>query len=270
MFDYKCCICSTVKNCGKYLEKVLQNMDIIGSLFSDYKIIISYDKSDDNTLDIIQNYQKTNNINNDCRLILYINEDILHEYRVYNIAKARNKCLDIIKEQFNDYDYFIMMDADEVCYESPQINLLEYYLMRENVPEWDALSFNKEPYYDMWALSKYPYSYGCMHFKDWHAWGTYIENIIRSTPPKTLIPCLSAFNGFSIYKTDKFINCIYDGKPRFDLIPSHLLKINELVAGKIWLKGKAALIDCEHRSFHLLAINKNNAKIRIAPEILFL
>jgi hypothetical protein len=58
MFDSKCCICSTIKNCGKYLEKVLQNMDIIGSLFSDYKIIISYDKSHDNTLDIIKNTKK--------------------------------------------------------------------------------------------------------------------------------------------------------------------------------------------------------------------
>ena len=27
--------------------------------------------------------------------------------------------------------------------------------------------------------------------------------------------------------------------------------------------------DCEHRAFHLVAINNNNAKIRISPEIIF-
>jgi hypothetical protein len=27
--------------------------------------------------------------------------------------------------------------------------------------------------------------------------------------------------------------------------------------------------DCEHRSFHLQGINKNNAKIRISPEVVF-
>jgi hypothetical protein len=48
-----------------------------------------------------------------------------------------------------------------------------------------------------------------------------------------------------------------------------LLKKTEEIAGPIWLKGKAGLIDCEHRSFHLMAINKNNARNFIAPEIIF-
>jgi len=165
------------------------------------------------------------------------------------------------------------MDCDDVCTQKVNIEILNYYLNSDKCLdsdlEWDSISFNKDPYYDLWALSKYPYSYGCMHFENWKAWGTFIEKIIKETPPNKLIPCLSAFNGFAIYKTNKFINCYYDPKPRFDLIPSHLLKINESLAGPIWIKGKAALIDCEHRSFHLLAINKNNAKIRISPLILF-
>ena len=36
----------------------------------------------------------------------------------------------------------------------------------------------------------------------------------------------------------------------------------------MYLQGKAAIVDCEHRSFHLMAIN-NGARIRIAPEIIF-
>jgi hypothetical protein len=108
-----------------------------------------------------------------------------------------------------------------------------------------------------------------MHFKDWQAWGPFIENIISKTPPKTLISCLSAFNGFAIYKTNKFINCFYDPKVRLDLLPKHLLAENEKVAGPILTKGRAGLVDCEHRSFHLMAIGKNGARIRIAPEIIF-
>jgi hypothetical protein len=108
-----------------------------------------------------------------------------------------------------------------------------------------------------------------MHFKDWSKWGTFIEKVIQETPENELIPCLSAFNGFSIYKTDKFINCVYEGIPRFDLIPPHLLKINEKISGPIWLKGKSALIDCEHRGFHLQAINHFKAKIMIANCELF-
>ena len=307
--ESKCCICGTVKNCGKYLEKVLKNMETIGALFSGYKIIISYDVSNDNSLKILQEYQ----LLNQDTMILHINTEQVYEYRVYNISKARNQCLNIIRELSKgkhkcEYEYFIMMDCDDVCSDIRDLEPLQYYLndndkltnvdswdsnkdswdsnkdsrdsnkdswdsnkdsWDSNKDSWDSISFNKDPYYDLWALSKYPYSFSCMHFKDYLDWGKYINKIIAKTPPKTLIPCLSAFNGFAIYKTNKFINCYYDPRPRVDLLPPHLLKKNEEISGPIFLKGKAALIDCEHRSFHLMAMNKNNVKNFIAPEIIF-
>ena len=263
--NLNCCICGTVKNCGKYLEKVLKNIEIIGALFTSFKIIISYDVSSDNSLEILQKYT----LLHPDTMILHVNTEPLHEYRVYNIAKARNTCLDIIRQQFSTYNYFIMMDCDDVCSDIRDLEPLKYYLDTSDLNKWDSISFNKDPYYDLWALSKYPYSFSCMHFKDFMVWGKYIETIIAKTPPRTLISCLSAFNGFAIYQTNKYINCYYDPSPRLDLLPSHLLKKTEEVAGHIWLKGKASLIDCEHRSFHLMAINKNNARNYIAPEIIF-
>jgi glycosyltransferase involved in cell wall biosynthesis len=263
MIKSNCCICGTVRNCAPYLEKVLQNIESIGNIFKNYKIIISYDNSSDDSLQILQNYQ---NIHND-NFILHIGTEPLTQYRVQNIARARNKCLDILKTNFHDFEYFIMIDCDEVCSTPVQLEILLYYII--NNDDWDALTFNKKPYYDLWAFSKYPYVFSCFHFKDWKAWGRYIEKIIEVTPTKTLIPCLSAFNGFGLYKTNKFINCFYDYKPRLDLLPQHLIDENIRVAGKMLFKGKASFIDCEHRSFHLMAINNNNARIRIAPEILF-
>lgn len=263
MIKGKCCICGTIKNCAPYLEKVFKNIETIGKIFDDYKIIIAYDKSSDYSLHFLNNYSN----NNHSKMILHINTEPLSEFRVYNIAKARNTCLEIIRTQFFDYEYFIMIDCDNVCSKPIKLEYLLYYLTINT--EWDALTFNKKPYYDTWALSKYPYSFSCMHFQNWKTWGTFIEKIIENTPPKTLIPCLSAFNGFAIYRTNKFINGFYDPKPRLDLLPKHLLEENEKIAGPIYLKGKATLVDCEHRSFHLMAINNNNARIRIAPEIIF-
>ena len=270
MVKGKCCICGTVKDCGPYLEKVFQNIERIRSLFSDSVVILSYDKSSDNSLELLKKYQADNMdmyLEQD-KVIIHINRDPVNKLRVHNIAKARNKCLDIIRENFVSYDYFIMIDCDSVS--TPDVNLepLKHYLTT-GLGDWDGLTFNKQNYYDLWALSKFPYSYSCMHFKDWKAWGPFIENIIRNTPPKTLIPCLSAFNGFGIYKTNKYINCFYDPTLRLDLIPKHLLAANEKVAGPIYTQGKAALVDCEHRSFHLMAINQNGARLRIAPEIVF-
>ena len=267
MIKGKCCICGTVKNCAPFLEKVFKNIETIGKIFDDYKIIISYDNSVDDSLAILRKFQHVYTE----KLILHIGTEPLSEYRVYNIVKARNACLNVIREKLSDYEYFIMMDCDDVCANKVNLDVLARYLDANNsfIDKWDALSFITRPYYDVWAFSKYPYSYGCMHFKDWQAWGSFIEKIILETPPGELIPCLSAFNGFAIYKTNKFINCVYEGIPRFDLIPPHLLKINEKIAGPIWLKGKAALIDCEHRGFHLQAITRFKAKNMIANCFLF-
>ena len=38
-----CCICGPVKNCAPYLNKNLENIEKICSLFDDYKIVIYYD-----------------------------------------------------------------------------------------------------------------------------------------------------------------------------------------------------------------------------------
>ena len=50
----KVCICGTVKNVGEYLPRVLENMEKIASIFEDYVIILYYDKSKDNTLQIMK------------------------------------------------------------------------------------------------------------------------------------------------------------------------------------------------------------------------
>ena len=257
----KCCICGTVKNCATYLNKVFQNIETIGNLFEDYRIIIAYDKSNDDSLQILQDYNQQTN-----KLILHIENEPLTQYRTHNIARARNKCLDIIRNKFNGFEYFIMIDCDDVCFNLVTVEPIIYYCNIST--EWDALSFNKQPYYDTWALSKYPFVFSNMHFKNPEIYGTFIETIIKNTPPHTLIPCISAFNGFAIYRTNKFINYYYDPKPRLDLIPTNLIEKNIQLCGPMYLKNKAAIVDCEHRSFHLMAIN-NGARIRIAPEVIF-
>jgi len=238
-------------------------MEKIGSLFDKYIIILSYDVSSDDSLDKIKSYMKTN----PDRIILHINSDPVFKYRTHNIAKARNKCMDLIREKFTDYEYFIMMDCDDVCSNNVKTDIIKYYLGRD---DWDSLSFNKNPYYDTWAFSKYPFVLSCHHFRTTPKWSTYIRNVLNEAKPKQLISCLSAFNGFAIYRTAKFIDCFYDGKMRLDLFPPKFILANFIVAGKLVQKKHTSINeDCEHRSFHMQAINKNRARIMIAPEIVF-
>lgn len=261
----KCVICGTVKNCGPYLEKVFKNIEKIGGLFVSYNVIFAYDDSIDNTLELLQIFQAKFP---EGKVEIYVETEPILPYRSYNIARARNHCLDLIRKKYADYEYFIMIDCDDVCSQEVKLGPLEFYLSEEMCLKWDALSFNKKPYYDTWALSIYPYVFSNMHFANYERYGTFIEDIIRRTPRGSLINCFSAFNGFAIYKTNKFIQHYYDPRPRIDLIPKHLMQKNIDICGPMYFKGKAKLVDCEHRSFHLMAVN-NGARIRIAPEVIF-
>ena len=261
----KCCICGAVKNVGGWLDNIFKNMEQIGSLFEDYQIILYYDNSYDNTLQKLKEYQRTNP-----KLNFFVNKKEVSIWRTQRIANARNGCLQMMRNKCRDYDMFIMMDCDDVCSSPVNLPVLKKYLNRN---DWDSLSFNKSNYYDIWALSIDPYFFSFIHFRG-DALGkmkSYISDLLRKLPKDALLRCGSAFNGFAIYRMNKFINCAYYGKPRLDLIPSAKLLFNQKILNSPILFDNPGRIneDCEHRAFHFQAIRKNNARIRISSEILF-
>ena len=259
----KCCICGTVKNCANYLDKIFATMEVIGTLFQQYKIVLYYDHSNDATLQKLKHYKSVNPLHFE----YYINNEPLSLYRTHNIAKGRNKCLDVIRDKYSDYEYFIMMDCDDVCSGIFNSAVFRKYLLRN---DWDALSFNHpNGYYDIWALSKDPCFLGYNHFYNGaNIYMNYINAIIKKTPKHELIACFSAFNGFAIYRTQKFLNCSYSGEYNNSYIPPLFIKKNILFAGKMMVRHRF-VEDCEHRKFHFQAIRENNARIRISPLSVF-
>lgn len=270
----KCCICGPVRNCGPFLDKVFSNIEQIGALFDDYQILVYYDQSDDNTLDKLKAYQKRNP-----KLTFYVNQKLISPYRTHRLAHARNFCLHYVKTNFdiNEYPFFIMMDFDDVNCKNVKPSILQSYFKRN---DWDALSFNTTPkYYDIWALSIYPFCFSYNHFKNskihnYQTIQTYITNKLNDLKKGQLLPCISSFNGFSIYRTNKFLNTCYDGRVRVDLLPINYMKAHSDIAksGLIFHDYghvKGAYEDCEHRAFHMQAINNDNARIMITNDVLF-
>lgn len=267
----KCCFCGTIRNCGKFLEKVFLNIEKIGTLFEEYVIIVYYDVSTDGTLSFLKNYQKNNK-----KFFFYVNKEPLTQYRTHRIAKGRNTCLNMIRDKYYDYDFFIMMDFDDVNSKEVNLQVLKKNLVLDT---WDALSFvniTKHYYYDTWALAIQPYVVSYRHFKDCSSVSYKMQNFIQkkliNTPKDELVKCASAFGGFSIYKTNKFLNCDYDGKLRLDLLPIKYINNNIYAVQQLlsFTNEEGSINeDCEHKSFHLEAIKKNNARIRISPEMLF-
>ena len=241
------------------------------NIFNETKIIVAYDKSTDNTLEILENLQKKFD------LTILINKNPLSSVRTINIENARNSILNSIYEKYSNYDYFIMMDLDDVCSKEINLDVLKNGLNEKE--EWDALFFNNENYYDFWALSFDDFQYSCWHASDQIKLINIMNLELKTKFNNTdnYISCDSAFGGFGIYKISKFINCTY--KTICDINDRHLFQFNKIknIFDKYQIiyrfketqLSPMAIYDCEHRHFHLTAIHKNSARLKISKQYLF-
>jgi hypothetical protein len=173
------------------------------------------------------------------------------------------------------YEYFIMIDMDDINAGSLHTEVLQKYLQMQD--QWDSLSFNRRFYYDIWALSIDPFFVSCWHWADdkrqfenpevTQLMHHYIT--VKLKESTGLVECLSAFNGFAIYKKDKFIKSHYepDIRTTLALMPKVWIEqTSKILQRKIYTNW---LEDCEHRYFHMKAVLEGGTKIRIAREILF-
>ena len=200
---------------------------------------------------------------------------VLDSSRTARIAVARNGILHVIRGLYKigfRNKYFIMMDSNEYACVG-KINIPTLFGALKRSDEWDSVSFNRDAgYYDYWALSYDKYIYSMFHVANKDETLNNIRkdfevklNNAKSTKGKTdtnydFIPVYSSYNGFAIYKSDKFLNCSYSSNIDIRLFPKKLLPkqiINKFTN------------DCEHRKFHLEAIKKNKARIVVSPLSIF-
>ncbi len=270
----KCFIGGCVMNCGHFLDKIFNNFKLIGTLFDDIHIIIAYDQSHDNSLDKCYEYQRRfAQLEKPILVDIIINKNIRSSYRAENIGNARNLILERVKKYKNtdlvgEWKYMIMSDTDAECNHDLNLDVLRKYLVRD---DWDALSFNRRNYYDIWALAYNPFYFSCWHWEDQNIWMDIRNDIsfrLNTMDSEALFECYSAFNGFAIYRTSKFLNCHYDFRQAYNYMDDDLLRINDEVFSNRTHRMRGDRNnneDCEHKHFHLQAIALNDAKIRISP-----
>ena len=291
----ECCVIGLcVYNNEPGLPSVLSNIVKImeSNLFYKVTVVAFYDNSSDNSYSILETFKnKYESLCADTFKMIIVNNTnsrkmrmdfgsgsnsvtrVLDSSRTARIALARNGILHVIRGLhkrgfFNKY--FIMMDSNEYACVG-QINIPTLCSALERSDEWDSVSFNREAgYYDYWALSYDPYIYSIYHVMNKNET---IHNIREDFEKKLkyanskndnknydFIPVYSSYDGFAIYKSDKFLNCSYSSNIDIRLFPKKLLP------PKIMNKFTN---DCEHRKFHLEAIKKNKARIVVSPLSIF-
>jgi hypothetical protein len=261
------CVGLCCKNSAQGFPAVLKNLDKMRALFPEMTVVFCYDISSDQTLALLAEYIK---IHTSATLIPNHYPPTAH--RTTNIANARNSLLTHMRH--HSTNFFAMMDANEyACIGEMETSVLAEVLLPENIEKWDAVSFDREAgYYDHWALSFENFIYSFFHCQDWQK---VVENLRREFPllleqaraAQEFLPVYSAYNGFALYKTAKFLDCQYSSTILLNLFP-----VAELVKQMRFNKCQLAQNlqnDCEHRRFHLEAIQKHQSKIRIYPKSLF-
>ena len=277
--SYKCVMCLPVRDVKKWLPRIFDSINRIKIVFSDFHVCFFYDHSKDTTLKILQEFCKANKT----WAKLLVNTEPQLEYRTQRIANARNKMKEYIDKNHSNTDYFIMMDADEICSYPINLNVLKYHLTLDS---WDSLSFNRAnlPFghenYDMWALNYFPFIQHCHCFDGDYRVIVIMRNEITEKLNQLykgeLLEVNSAFNGFAIYRYEKFKDCRYDGKKQKHFPDDKIKKALKVIEKDYDLSLKIGYSNikdinqnCEHTAFHLDAVRKNNARIRISGERIF-
>lgn len=267
-----CCLC--VRNCSNFLSSIFNNLNLLSKEFKNFNVVFVYDNCTDNSDILLEEYKNSANY----KVFVIHNIDNNSKYRTIRIANARNKCLDIVYNVLKNIDFHFMIDSDNVNIHKWNIPIIHKYL---NKNDWDSISFNRKNYYDIWALMYGKFKHHCWGFHD----RDFIKKIINfrkndiSEKLKNLenendFECVSAFNGFAIYRTNKFKNIFYDGtyknmKPLISDLERHetLEYLKEQL--NIDLKINDSCVECcEHLYYHLSAIKNNNCVIKISKDIL--
>jgi len=260
-------LCFCVRNCEKYLAGIFSNIALLKTLNVNVFSVFVYDNCSDKSKYMLEEYQKKN-------MDSVIIRNIINNsnWRTERIAKARNTCLDIVYNELDNITFHIMIDCDDVCVNKWNINVINNYLFNFDNDNWDCISFNRDDYYDIWALMFNDFKHHCLGFNN----NTdrvigIMKNAIKqqlNTCKSNSIEVISAFNGFCIYKTNKFKGFYYDGLySTIKKLITEEERINTIRKFKeygldVTIKDNS-IESCEHLFYHLTAFKKG-CKIKVS------
>lgn len=253
-------ITGTAKGVSSCFEVIQKTVYRLAEIFQSYRIIIYYHPIDGPAF---QSWQML-----DPNVILILEDPTLFErspYKTEVLTVARNKLLSSVHEDMkinnvqSNNSFMILMDLDDRNF-GPRMHPLNISLLMNVMKEsdkWDSLSFNREMYYDIWALrySRFDanvWAFGPDSFALVKIIRRDISLILEESRKmgQPYVPVLSAFNGLAIYKLDKTLNCEYS-------------------ALCIEFRTPCRDGDCEHVAFHRCMREKHQARIVIHADYLF-
>lgn len=264
-------LCFCVRNCETYLPYIFKNIERLQTLNVNVYSIFVFDNCTDNSERLLRDYHLKHM---DSVVVKHIRNT--SPYRTVRIANARNACLDVVYNKLENISYHIMIDADDVNSNPWNIKVIQDYLTNFDNDNWDCISFHRKHYYDIWALLYDNFKHHCWGFGDKSKQVVqYIQKNITdrlNSLEVNSMYVMSAFNGFCIYRTDRFEGFHYDGlyenvkqlftdserKQTLDVLTKNNIQANIFdYISKEWMQyGLQEPECCEHIFYHLSAYRK--------------
>jgi len=220
----KVILCGVGKNVESSISYSMKIMEKIGSLFSDYRIIIYENNSSDDTPSLVKQWAE----NNDRVFAIseYVEKNVLEKILVNRldnndfhppeaIARARNIVLKhALSDVYKDFDYLIWMDMDFII----EPNYEGFEEIFTTTQEWDAVFAYgikyTETFWDFYAFRDPCYPLGSeLLGNDW--WYLPKSLVFKKNDP--WYPVYSAFGGCGIYKKSSLKGCSYSALVTDDL-----------------------------------------------------
>lgn len=248
MIENKVLICGVVRNCGRHLERHVQNLSEIFSSLCEFDWYVIESDSSDSTVDILHCIAKENP-RFAYRSMGHLRSKI--ESRTERIAHCRNVYLEYFRATPGKYSHLVVVDLDDV---NKGLNKYKVSRALNLAHDISILACQKGPYYDIWALRhptiapedcygqfnnlmKFGYSAASAHYI------SILSKMRRFDKRTDLLEVESAFGGFGIY-------------------PARCISESSQYVGKA--DGEDV---CEHVSFSK-SIRISGYKIFIDPELI--
>jgi len=293
-----CCVYVMVGSSDSMLLKTFENLTLLYQGLLErvqikMDIVFVYDdfRCEKRIKNRIENYQKTRSGLHSVIILPCVG--CTSNYQRERDAMVRNKYLHFLdfNSERKQYDFHFVIDVDpkkSYVMDFPwNIKIFEPYLNSmsheyESQGDWDCISFYEPEHYEKEAMKSLFYGIFQHHYLGFHFfYHDSITHIMKKDfsmklqeYKDRLFPCDSAFNGFALYRTQKFKNAVYDGfynnlkkimpenaeKNTLDTLQSTFFPFEDFYIDNTVLEHS------EHVYYHVSATQNHHARIRISQE----
>ena len=219
--QYSAVFVGPVRNCGPFLEKVINNIERIGSLFKDYSCVFVESDSTDNSLSILEGFASRNK---NVYVLTLGNIEPKIPSRTVRIATARNIGIQFCEEHglLDKHDFYFQLCVDDVNEKEIDLDgILSCF--KYDLDTWDGMTANQiHGYYDLWTIRKEGWmTHDCWYeiyrnkpaYMSFDDWKRIMLDSREIKIPKNygLIEVDAAHGGLSIYKSSSAKGCRYKG-----------------------------------------------------------